>query len=80
MPQIDEALTKELLASEPEFKALYDDREKAKRRLKELAQKSFLSETEEQEFKELKLHKLALADRMADIVRDRQASRVSAGS
>ena len=79
MPQIEEGLKQELLADDPEFKALYDDHQGAKRRLKELAQKSFLSEEDELEIKQLKRHKLFLKDRMAAIVRDRQASQVSAG-
>ncbi|MFQ5351286.1 MAG: YdcH family protein [Thermoanaerobaculia bacterium] len=79
MPQIEEGLKQELLADDPEFKALYDDHQGAKRRLQELAQKSFLSEGDELEIKQLKRHKLFLKDRMAVIVRDRQSSQVSAG-
>ena len=79
MPQIEEGLKQQLLADDPEFKALYDDHRAAKRRLKELAEKSFLSEEDELEVKQLKRHKLFLKDRMAAIVRDRQSSQVSAG-
>jgi len=79
MPQIEEGLKQELLADDPEFKALYDDHQGAKRRLQELAQESFLSEEDELEIKQLKRHKLFLKDRMAAIVRDRQSSQVSAG-
>ena len=79
MPQIEEGLKQELLADDPEFKALYDDHQGAKRRLQELAQESFLSEEDELEIKQLKRHKLFLKDRMAAIERDRQASQVSTG-
>jgi uncharacterized protein YdcH (DUF465 family) len=79
MPQIEEGLKQELLADDPEFKALYDDHKGAKRRLQELAEKSFLSEEDELEIKQLKRHKLFLKDRMAAIERDRQASQVSTG-
>ncbi len=79
MPQIEEGLKQELLADDPEFKALYDDHSTAKERLKELAQESFLSEKDELEIKQLKRHKLFLKDRMTAIVRDRQTSHVSAG-
>lgn len=79
MAQIEEELKRELLASNPEFKALYDDHRGAKRRLRELAEKSFLSEEDELEVKQLKRHKLFLKDRMAEIVRDHDSSKVSAG-
>ena len=79
MPQIEDEPTQQLLAEDPEFKALYEDREEAKRRLRELAQQSFLSEEDEEEFKRLKVHKLFLKDRLAAIVRDRQTAQVTAG-
>ncbi len=79
MPQIEEPLKQELLADDPEFKALHDDHQSAERRLQELAQQSFLSEEDELEIKQLKRHKLFLKDRMAAIQHDRQTSRVSAG-
>jgi uncharacterized protein YdcH (DUF465 family) len=79
MVQIEEELRQELLANDPEYKALYDDHRAAKGRLRELAQKSFLAEEDELEIKQLKRHKLFLKDRMTAIVRDRQSSQVSAG-
>ena len=79
MPQIEEGLKQQLLAADPEFKALYDDHKGAEQRLEELAQKSFLSQEDELEIKQLKRHKLFLKDRMAAIVRERQSSGVSAG-
>lgn len=79
MPQIEEGLKHELLADNPEFKALYDDHQGAESRLHELEQESFLSEENELEIKQLKRHKLFLKDRMAAIVRDRQSAQVSAG-
>ena len=79
MPQIEEGLKQELLADDPEFKALYDDHQGAERRLEELAEKSFLSEADELEIKQIKRHKLFLKDRMEAIVRDRKAAQVSTG-
>lgn len=79
MPQTEEELKQELLADDPEFKALYEDHRKAEGQLEELEQKSFLSEEDELEIKQLKRHKLFLKDRMAAILRDHQASHVSAG-
>ena len=79
MPQIEEGLKQELLADHPEFKALYEDHQGAERRLEELAAKSFLSEADELEIKQLKRHKLYLKDRMEVLVREHKASRVSAG-
>ncbi len=79
MPRTEEPLKQELLSEDPEFRALYDDHQGAERRLLELAQKSFLSEEDELEIKQLKRHKLFLKDRMAAIVRDRRASGVAAG-
>ena len=79
MPQIEEGLKQELLADNPEFKALHDDHQGAERRLEELGQKSFLSQENELEIKQLKRHKLFLKDRMEAIVRDHKGSQVSAG-
>ena len=79
MPQIEEGLMQELLAENPEFKALYDDHQSAERQLEELGQKALLSQEDELEIKKLKRHKLFLKDRMEAIVRERKGSRVSAG-
>ncbi len=79
MAQIEDELRQELLAKDPEYKALHDDHRAAKKRLRELAQKSFLAEEDELEIKQLKRHKLFLKDRMTAIVRHRQSSPVSAG-
>ena len=79
MPQIEEGLMQELLAENPEFKALYDDHQGAERQLEELGQKALLSQEDELEVKKLKRHKLFLKDRMEAIVRERKGSRVSAG-
>lgn len=77
MPQIEEPLKQELLAHDPEFRALHDDHQGAEQRLQELEQKSFLSEEDELEIKRLKRHKLFLKDRMAVIARDHRMPPVS---
>lgn len=79
MPQIEEGLKQELLADNPEFKALYDDHQAAEQRLEELAEKSFVSQEDELAIKQLKRHKLYLKDRMEAIVRAHTDSQVSAG-
>ncbi len=78
MPQIEEPLKQELLAEDPEFRALYEDHQEAEERLRELSQKSFLSEEDELEIKQIKRHKLYLKDRMEAILRDHRVSQLSA--
>lgn len=79
MPQTEEPLKQELLTEDAEFRALADDHRSAEQRLLELAQKSFLSEEDELEIKQLKRHKLFLKDRMEAILRDRRGAELSTG-
>ena len=78
MPTIEDGLREELLETDEEFRRLYEEHQDYKRRLEELKQKSFLSQEDEFEAKQIKLHKLGLKDRMASIMRSHRETRVSA--
>ncbi len=78
MPDIDEPFIQELMAENPEFRALVEDHQRAEARLQELAEKSFLSEEDELEIKQTKRHKLFLKDRMEAIARDHRDRSVTA--
>jgi uncharacterized protein YdcH (DUF465 family) len=77
MPIRDE-IKEELIATDEEFRRLYEEHQSCERRLAELNQKSLLSQDDETEEKRIKLHKLNLKDRMESIVRAHRESRVSA--
>lgn len=72
------ALKEELLKSDDEFRRLHDEHLECERRLDDLAAKSFLSQEDEAEEKRIKFHKLALKDRMEQLLRSHEESRVSA--
>jgi uncharacterized protein YdcH (DUF465 family) len=62
---MDESQLKELMiARNEEFKRLYEEHKRHEEKLKSFEAKSFLSETEKLEEKELKKRKLTLKDRM----------------
>ena len=69
MPMNEEGLKKELLATDEEFRRLYEEHQNYERRLGEIHEKSFLSPEDEYEAKQIKLHKLGLKDRMASMMR-----------
>jgi uncharacterized protein len=77
MSQYDD-LKAELIATDDEFRRLYEEHQASERRLQEINQKSLLSQDDEAEEKKIKLHKLALKDRMERILRTHRESRVSA--
>lgn len=68
-----DALKEELIASDDEFRRLHEEHQEYERRLEELNGKSLLSQEDEVEEKRIKLHKLALKDRMEAILREHQA-------
>jgi uncharacterized protein len=68
----------ELIATDDEYRSLFEDHQESENRLTQLHQKSLLSEHDEIEEKRIKLHKLALKDRMELIVRQRSEQRVPA--
>lgn len=57
-------LVQELLSHDPEFQRLHQEHQDCERRLEELQGKSLLSQDDEIEEKKIKVHKLALKDRM----------------
>ena len=73
-----DALARELLESDAEFRRLHDDHQECERRLDELNAKSLLSQDDEIEEKKLKVHKLALKDRMEHMLRSRESMRATA--
>ncbi len=62
---MDEKALKELMLNEnADFRRLHDDHQACEKRLEGLQGKSFLNEEEKLEVRELKKRKLALKDRM----------------
>lgn len=73
-----DALVWELLETDPEFRRLYQEHQSCERRLEELSHKSLLSQDDEIEEKKIKVHKLALKDRMESMVREHEGARATA--
>lgn len=78
MAKTPDSLREELLATNEEFRSLYDRHQDCERRLTELHQKSLLSEKDELEEKQIKRQKLFLKDQMEAILRLRQTEEASA--
>lgn len=70
-------LREELIATDEEYRRLYQEHQEYERRLDELNHRSLLSQDDEIEEKRIKLHKLALKDRMEAIVRSHAEQRVA---
>lgn len=77
MPNLD-ALKQDLLRTNETYRRLHDEHQECEARLAQLSQRSLPSEEDEAEEKRLKVHKLALKDRMETILREHRASGVSA--
>jgi uncharacterized protein YdcH (DUF465 family) len=73
-----DALVRELLETDDDFRRLHQEHQECERRLEELSNKSLLSEEDEIEEKKTKVHKLALKDRMEQIVRSQDEARATA--
>lgn len=71
-------IREELIATDDEFRRLFQEHRASEERLTRIHQKSWLSQDDEVEEKRIKLHKLALKDRMELLVRQRSAERVHA--
>jgi len=71
-------LKAELIKTDDEFRRLYDEHQEYERRLHDINQKTLLSQDDEIEEKKIKLHKLALKDKMEHLLRVHRESRVSA--
>jgi hypothetical protein len=69
MPHLDD-LKRDLLRSHDAFRRLHAEHQECEARLAQLAQRSLPSPEDEVEEKRLKLRKLALKDRMEEILRE----------
>lgn len=65
----DDAVKEELLAEQGEFRNLYEEHQACESQLEELVCRPVPSPTDHSEAKRIKLHKLALKDRMESILR-----------
>jgi uncharacterized protein YdcH (DUF465 family) len=73
-----DALVRELLETDTDFRRLHDEHQQCERRLEELNHMSLLSQDDEIEEKRIKVHKLALKDRMELLVRQYDGMRATA--
>ncbi len=73
----EEELKEELIRTDDEFRRLHDEHQACEQRLESLDSRSLSPETEV-EVKRIKLHKLALKDRMYSILRERATASVTA--
>jgi uncharacterized protein YdcH (DUF465 family) len=71
-----EALREELVQTDAEFRRLHAEHQECERRLLDIHQRGFLSQADEVQEKQIKLRKLALKDRMEQILRAHRDSRV----
>ncbi len=65
----DDAVKEKLLAQEGEFRKLHDEHQACENQLEELVGRLVRSPIDHSEAKRIKLHKLALKDRMESIIR-----------
>lgn len=77
MPNL-ETLKQDLLRNNETFRRLHDEHQECEARLAQLKQRSLPSEEDEVEEKRLKVHKLALKDRMETFLREHRESGVTA--
>ena len=77
MPNLD-ALRQEFLRNSEAFRLLHQEHHECEERLSQIAQRTLPSQEDEAEEKRLKIHKLALKDRMEAMMREHQDSRVTA--
>lgn len=77
MPTLD-ALRQELMESSEAFQQLVAEHRQCEQQLTALYQKTLLSQDDEIQEKQIKVHKLALKDRMEQMLREHRDSRVSA--
>lgn len=73
-----DALMRELLETDSEFRRLHDEHQECERRLEELNHRSLMSQEDEIEEKRIKIHKLALKDRMELLLRQHDGMRATA--
>jgi uncharacterized protein YdcH (DUF465 family) len=66
-------LKAELIQTDDEFRHLHEEHQQCEQRLNEINHKTLLSEDDEVEEKKIKLHKLALKDKMEHMLRMHQS-------
>lgn len=71
-------LREELIKTDDEFRRLHREHQEYEERLAALQDKTLPSQEDEDEEKRIKLHKLALKDRMEALLRARSAQQVTA--
>ncbi|MEO8275975.1 MAG: YdcH family protein [Thermoanaerobaculia bacterium] len=72
-----DAQRQEFLRTSEAFRLLHQEHHECEERLTQIAQHTLPSEEDEAEEKRLKIHKLALKDRMEAMMRDHQETRVT---
>lgn len=77
MPNLD-ALRQEFLRHSEAFRLLHQEHHECEERLTQIAQRTLPSQEDEAEEKRLKIHKLALKDRMEAMMREHQENQVTA--
>lgn len=70
-------LREELIKTDDEFRRLHQEHQECEERLATLQDKTLPSQEDEDEEKRIKLHKLALKDRMEALLRERSAQQVA---
>lgn len=75
MPNFD-ALRREFLRTSEAFRLLHQEHHECEERLSQFAQRTLPSQEDEAEEKRLKIHKLALKDRMEAMMRDQPENQV----
>ena len=73
-----DTVVRELLETDPDFRSLHEEHQRCELRLEELHGKSLPSQADEIEEKKIKVHKLALKDRMEQMVREHEGARATA--
>jgi uncharacterized protein YdcH (DUF465 family) len=73
MPNLD-AVRQDLLRTNEDFRRLHEEHQECEERLTYLVHKSLPSQEDEAEEKRLKIHKLALKDRMEALVREHRVA------
>ncbi|MEL7060675.1 MAG: DUF465 domain-containing protein [Acidobacteriota bacterium] len=73
----NDPVKEQLLASDEEFRSLYDEHQQYKARLEEYRHKTLTSEEDEIEMKRIKVHKLHLKDQMEARLREHQQHAVA---
>lgn len=77
MPNFD-ALRQEFLRNSEAYRLLHQEHHECEERLLQIAQRTLPSQEDETEEKRLKIHKLALKDRMEAMMREHQETQVTA--